>query len=242
MMVRRPSPFGELISLRRTMDRMFADPFFRPAPAARTVRRMPLDVIDTPDALVLEAALPGVKPEDVDISVLGDMLTLTAGSDEESVERRGRLPGPRGAPGPRVALGDPAVRPSDGRRQRHVRARHAAAVHPQGAARGATPHPAVGGHGVDRDRDRRAAPQTSGRAAGHGRRRARVREHGRLTVRWNASGRIRSASVGIRAARSMSSAWRRSWCGSIPVPSASTRMRVFVPRAHQHQHPAVLRE
>jgi HSP20 family protein len=84
MMVRRPSPFGELISLRRTMDRVFADPFFRPVPAVRTGRRMPMDVIDTADALVLEAALPGVRPEDVDISVLGDVLTVTAGSDEES--------------------------------------------------------------------------------------------------------------------------------------------------------------
>lgn len=83
MMVRRPSTFGELISLRRTMDRVFADPFFRPAPAARTGRRMALDVIDTPDALVLEAALPGIRPEDVEISVLGDVLTLTAGSDQD---------------------------------------------------------------------------------------------------------------------------------------------------------------
>ena len=84
MMVRRPSTFGELISLRRTMDRVFADPFFRPVPAVRTGRRMPLDVIDTPDTLILEAALPGVKPEDVDISILGDVLTLTAGSEQES--------------------------------------------------------------------------------------------------------------------------------------------------------------
>jgi HSP20 family protein len=101
MMVRRPTTFGELISLRRTMDRVFADPFFRPGPAMRTGRRMPLDVIDTPDALILEAALPGIKPEDVDISVLGDVLTLTAGSDQDlsSVEgdyqvrevRRGRV-------------------------------------------------------------------------------------------------------------------------------------------------------
>jgi len=89
MMVRRPSPFGELISLRRTMDRVFADPFFRPVPAVRTGRRMPLDVIDTADALVLEAALPGVRPEDVDISVLGDVLTVTAGSDEESSTAEG---------------------------------------------------------------------------------------------------------------------------------------------------------
>jgi len=66
------------------MDRVFADPFFHPVPAVRTGRRMPLDVIDTADALVLEAALPGVRPEDVDISVLGDVLTVTAGSDEDS--------------------------------------------------------------------------------------------------------------------------------------------------------------
>ena len=80
-MVRRPSTFGELISLRRTMDRLFDDPFFRTMPAARGVRRMPMDVIDTPDALILEAALPGVRPEDIEVSVLGDVLTLMAGAD-----------------------------------------------------------------------------------------------------------------------------------------------------------------
>lgn len=101
MMVRRPSTFGELISLRRTMDRVLADPFFRPAAGPRPIRHMPLDVFETPDALVLEAALPGVKPEDVDISVLGDVLTLTAGSDQSAPDvpgdyqvremRRGRM-------------------------------------------------------------------------------------------------------------------------------------------------------
>lgn len=42
---------------------------------------MPLDVIDTPDSLILEAALPGIRPEDIDVSVLGDVLTLAAGTD-----------------------------------------------------------------------------------------------------------------------------------------------------------------
>jgi HSP20 family protein len=81
MMARRPTTFGELVSLRRTMDRLFDDPFFRTVPMARSVRRMPLDVIDTPDSLILEAALPGVRPDDIDVSVLGDVLTLTAGTD-----------------------------------------------------------------------------------------------------------------------------------------------------------------
>jgi HSP20 family protein len=84
MMVRHTSPFGELLQLRRAMERMFDDPFFRPVVTSRaTSRRMPLDVFETPQALVLEAALPGVKPEEVEISVLGDTLTLTAGSESE---------------------------------------------------------------------------------------------------------------------------------------------------------------
>ncbi len=101
MMVRRPSTFGELISLRRTMDRLFDDPFFHAMPVPRGARRMAMDVIDTPDALVLEAALPGVRPDDIEVSVLGDVLTLTAGTDtaespvhagyEVREVRRGRL-------------------------------------------------------------------------------------------------------------------------------------------------------
>jgi HSP20 family protein len=82
MMVRHTSPFGELLQLRRAMERMFDDPFFRPV-ARSTARRLPLDVFETPEALVIEAALPGVKPEEVEVSVLGDTLTLTAGSESQ---------------------------------------------------------------------------------------------------------------------------------------------------------------
>ena len=85
MMVRHTSPFGELLQLRRAMERMFDDPFVRTVGASRaTSRRMPLDVYETPDAIVIEAALPGVRPEDVEVSVLGDTLTLSAGSESET--------------------------------------------------------------------------------------------------------------------------------------------------------------
>lgn len=80
--IRRPSPFSELLSLRSAMDRIFDDSVFRPI--ARTPAEddfaMPLDIYTTQDALVVEAALPGVRPEDLDIQVLGDTLTLTASS------------------------------------------------------------------------------------------------------------------------------------------------------------------
>ena len=85
MMTRHTSPFGELLQLRRAMERMFDDPFYRTAAGIRaTARRLPLDVIESPEALVIEAALPGVKPEEVEVSVLGDVLTVTAGSESRT--------------------------------------------------------------------------------------------------------------------------------------------------------------
>jgi len=71
-LVRRPSPFGEIMSLRQAMDRLFDDSFLRspfdgltwPSAAA-----LALDVVSTPDALVVEAALPGVAPDEVEITV-----------------------------------------------------------------------------------------------------------------------------------------------------------------------------
>lgn len=90
-MIRRTSPFGELLSLRQAMDRLFDDSYFRPLTGANSddARAMPLDVYATPDALVVEAALPGVKPEDVDVSLLGDTLTLTATSAAERTAEEG---------------------------------------------------------------------------------------------------------------------------------------------------------
>lgn len=101
-LIRRPSPFGEFLSLRNAMDRLFDESFFRTLSTDEngSPRAMPVDIYATQDALVVEAALPGVKPEDVEISVLGDTLTLTAASeaarDEEGTDylyrevRRGR--------------------------------------------------------------------------------------------------------------------------------------------------------
>jgi HSP20 family protein len=83
---RRPSPFGELMTLRQAMDRLFDDTMFRPfaGVAGTEYARLPLDVRTTPDALFVEASLPGVKPEDVDITVENGTLTIKA---EDTSER-----------------------------------------------------------------------------------------------------------------------------------------------------------
>lgn len=83
-LIRRTNPLGELVSLRQAMDRLFEDSFVRPRPGdTGDEHQLALDIRSTADALVVEAALPGVKPEDVDISMLGDTLTIHASLRED---------------------------------------------------------------------------------------------------------------------------------------------------------------
>jgi HSP20 family protein len=90
--VRRPSPFGELVSLRQAMDRLFEDSFVRPTWTGRgwalgEGAGLPLDVSRDANALHVEAALPGVKPEDVEITVENGTLTIAADSRAERTEK-----------------------------------------------------------------------------------------------------------------------------------------------------------
>ena len=89
-MARRPSPFGELLSLRQAMDRLFEDSYVRsrgvPYGNVETLA-LPLDIYSTSEAIVVEAALPGVKPEDVEITVIGNTLTISGTSfDQRTTE------------------------------------------------------------------------------------------------------------------------------------------------------------
>ena len=92
-LTRRPSPFSELVTLRQAMDRLFDDTVFRPLTAYQgngDFARLPLDVRTTPDALFVEAALPGIAPEDVDITVENGTLTIRAeGRSERNRDEAG---------------------------------------------------------------------------------------------------------------------------------------------------------
>ena len=68
--------FDELESLQTDMNQILPDP-----EASRIGRRFraaypPLNVWSSPDGLVVEAEMPGVDPQDVEISVVGDELSL----------------------------------------------------------------------------------------------------------------------------------------------------------------------
>jgi len=84
-LIRRTSPFGELLSLRQAMDRLFEDSFVRPRDWGTTAEggSLPLDIYATKDALVVKAALPGIRPDDVEITITGDALTISGTYKDE---------------------------------------------------------------------------------------------------------------------------------------------------------------
>jgi HSP20 family protein len=73
------------------MDRLFEDSYVRPTRAWTAFGEgfMPLDVRAGRDELVVEAALPGVKPEDVEITIEQGTLTIRAQSSTERREEEG---------------------------------------------------------------------------------------------------------------------------------------------------------
>lgn len=74
----RLNPMRDLVSLREVMDRLVEESFVRPgwlSARART-NRLPVDVYSTAEELVIVASMPGVDPEDVDISIEGDSLHI----------------------------------------------------------------------------------------------------------------------------------------------------------------------
>ena len=83
-MVRRPSPWNDLASFRGAFDRLFDEGAFRPLAWSGYERHMPLDVSSTEDAITIDAALPGVRSEDIEITAHQDTLTIAV---RESAER-----------------------------------------------------------------------------------------------------------------------------------------------------------
>ncbi|HZQ06917.1 MAG TPA: Hsp20/alpha crystallin family protein [Anaerolineae bacterium] len=82
----RWQPANDLMSLRDAMDRLFEDSWVSargwnlPTPWVEPS----LDVFETADNVTVKAAIPGVKPEDVEITVTGNTLSLSGETKDES--------------------------------------------------------------------------------------------------------------------------------------------------------------
>lgn len=87
-MINRYDPFGRTMSLRHVMDRLLEDAFVMPQ-AGAPAGSLSMDLYEEGDDLIVEAHLPGMKPEDINVSVENGVLTIS-GETKAEEERKER--------------------------------------------------------------------------------------------------------------------------------------------------------
>ena len=80
----RWEPEREMMTLREAMDRLFDDAFTRPLGLTESRRGLALDMYQTDDDVVVKASLPGLKADDVQINITGDVLSIKGEMKEKS--------------------------------------------------------------------------------------------------------------------------------------------------------------
>ncbi len=81
----RWDPARDLMSLRQAMDKLFEESVVRPSRFVFELGSgtVPIDMYQTENEIVVKSPLPGIKPEDVDISVSEGTLTIKVEHKEE---------------------------------------------------------------------------------------------------------------------------------------------------------------
>lgn len=72
----RYNPFNEVVSLREAMDRLFEDSIISPRAGFVGTRGLAANLYETAEGFTLQVPMPGVHPEDVEITAQQDTLSL----------------------------------------------------------------------------------------------------------------------------------------------------------------------
>ncbi len=83
----RWEPAREMMTLREAMDRLFDDAFTRPLTLRDGWSAPAIDMYQTDDEIVVKAALPGIKPDEVQINITGEVLTLKGETKHEEEKK-----------------------------------------------------------------------------------------------------------------------------------------------------------
>jgi HSP20 family protein len=71
----RKDPFQEMTTLRDAMNQLLAESFVRPQ-GWGGARQVPLDLYETEDAYVAKLAVPGLKPDNFEITIQQNMISI----------------------------------------------------------------------------------------------------------------------------------------------------------------------
>ena len=88
-MITRWDPFQDLMNLRNTVDRMFDRTFGSEGtwqPASMNWG-LALDVVENEDEYLVKASLPGINPDDLEITFTNNILTIKGEVKEETEEK-----------------------------------------------------------------------------------------------------------------------------------------------------------
>lgn len=87
----RWDPAREMVSLRDAMDRLLGESFIRPWSGLGTFfggEALAVDMYETEQEVVVEATVPGVEPEEIDVQVTGSTLTIRGERKGEKKEEK----------------------------------------------------------------------------------------------------------------------------------------------------------
>jgi len=86
----RWEPAREMMTLRDAMDRLFDDAFTRPLRLYDgSMSMLAVDMYQTDNEIMVKVAIPGVKADEVQINVTGEVLTIKGESrDKEEVKEK----------------------------------------------------------------------------------------------------------------------------------------------------------
>ena len=85
----RWDPFTDMLTLREAMNQLFEDSIVPPRTTRSGQGFVPaLDLSETADAFLVEATVPGLKAEDLDITVENNVLTIKGELRQETEDRK----------------------------------------------------------------------------------------------------------------------------------------------------------
>lgn len=88
MSVTRWEPFQDFVTLRQAMDRLFEDAMVNTSHTwdGQRTGHLPLDIYTTKDTIVIRASVPGVNPDEVEITVEGSTVIIRGETKPQKAE------------------------------------------------------------------------------------------------------------------------------------------------------------
>lgn len=87
MAIPRWDPFQDVVSLRDAVNSLLQESFVRSGGERVVGPFLPLDVLENENEFVVKASLPGVKPEEVQITVHGDTISIRGEVKADEVKK-----------------------------------------------------------------------------------------------------------------------------------------------------------